>query len=66
MKKKKVRFDEIKAGECFKYRGIVYRKYSAYGENVAQLTGKTRSPKFFWNDDNVIPVTVTIKVEEKK
>lgn len=61
----KKRFDEIKKGECFKYRGIVYRKYLNYGDNVAQLTGKVRSPKFFWDDDNVIPVTVTIKVKEK-
>lgn len=62
---KKKRFDEIKRGECFKYRGIVYRKYLDYGENVAQLTGKFQSLRFFWSDDNVIPVTVTIKVKEK-
>lgn len=61
MKKKK--FDEIKTGECFKYHGIIYRKYDYH--DAVSLTGKTCYSKFFRGFNNVIPVIVTIKVKEK-
>lgn len=63
--KKKVRFDKIKIGECFKFYGIIYRKRSGYSNNAVQLTGKSYTNRYFWNDDKVIPVTITIKVKEK-
>lgn len=61
----KKRFDEIKVGEYFKYYGTVYRKHHLYNGMADQLTGKFNSNKYFWSDNKVIPVTVTIKVKEK-
>lgn len=63
MKKKK--FEEIKAGEYFKYYGIVYHKHQSSWGGASQIIGKSSYERFFWTNDMVIPVTVTIKVKEK-
>lgn len=44
--KKKIEFDKVKIGECFKYYGIVYRKYDYY--DAIQLIGTTCCRRFFF------------------
>jgi len=62
MKKKRIRFDEVKVGEYFKrYKGIYIKSDELNGINI-----KTGYNTFVFLCDKVIPVTVTIKVEEKK
>lgn len=63
-KKKKIKFDEVKVGECFKYHGTACRKKDTY--EAFPLTKKSNLlDRFFFGEENVIPVTVTIKVKEK-
>lgn len=61
----KKRFDGIEIGEHFKYYNKIYRKYNYH--DAAQIVGKVGGDyysRFFIGEDNVIPVTVTIKVKE--
>lgn len=61
MKKKKIRFDEIKSKKYFKYYGRTYiKQLDCFGIDIRNAT-----ERYMFSDDNVIPVTVTIKVKEK-
>ena len=64
-KKKKIRYDEVKVGEYFKYHAVVYHKHQASWGGASRITGKSSYDRYFWDNDMVIPVTVTIKVKEK-
>lgn len=61
--KKKVRFNSLKSGEYFTYYGVLYRK--GYSGFAARLAGDGGSCSWFFDDNNVIPITVAIKVKEK-
>jgi len=58
---KKVKFGEIKIGTHFKrYKCIYVKKSELNATNIGTGRGV-----FVYYSDNVIPVTVTIKVKEK-
>lgn len=59
--KKKVKFDKIKQGEYFKRYRRIYVKTS-FGQAVDIKNGREI---YLYYEENVIPVTVTIKVKEK-
>lgn len=62
MKKKKIRFAAVKPGEYFKSHGVVFRKGHVHG--IAACLAGNSIRRFFMGCENVIPVTVTIKVKE--
>lgn len=58
----KKRFYEVGIGEYFKYYNRLYRKHNYH--DAVLLAKNACYSRFFCGDDNVIPVTVTIKVKE--
>ena len=58
--KKKIRFDEIKVGGYFKRYRCIYMKID-FGAAIDMKSGREI---YLYYEDNVIPVTVTIKVKE--